>query len=111
MNIAVIGSGISGMVAARLLANEHGVHAFEAGGYVGGHTNTVAVELAGQSYALETGFMVFNDRTYPNFVRMPELLQVPWRNSDMSFSVRCERTGLEYCGSSLAGGPCGTSKP
>jgi len=103
MRIAVIGSGVSGMVAARLLAGGNDLHVFEAGDYVGGHTNTVSVELAGQSYPLDTGFMVFNDRTYPNFVRMLELLQVPWRNSDMSFSVRCERTGLEYCGSSLGG--------
>jgi uncharacterized protein len=103
MKIAVIGSGVSGMVAARLLADGNELHVFEAGNYVGGHTNTVSVELAGQSYALDTGFMVFNDRTYPNFLRMLELLQVPWRNSDMSFSVRCEPTGLEYCGSSLGG--------
>jgi predicted NAD/FAD-binding protein len=103
MKIAVIGSGISGMVTARLLAGEHDVHVFEAGDYVGGHTNTVSVNLAGESYPLDTGFMVFNDRTYPNFVRMLDLLRVPWRNSEMSFSVRCERTGLEYCGSSLGG--------
>ena len=96
MRIAVIGTGISGMLAARLLASEHELSVFEAGDYVGGHTNTVTVDLEGESYPLDTGFMVFNDRTYPNFVRMLDLLRVPWRNSDMSFSVRRERTGLEW---------------
>lgn len=103
MKIAIIGSGISGLLAARLLADEHEVHVFEAGDYAGGHTNTVSFEAFGQSYAADTGFMVFNDRTYPNFIRLLSLLDVPARMSDMSFSVRCDRTGLEYQGSSLNG--------
>ena len=64
MKIAVIGSGISGLLAARLLADEHEVHVFEANHYAGGHTNTVSFEAFGQPYAADTGFMVFNDRTY-----------------------------------------------
>ena len=68
---------------------------FEAEGYVGGHTHTVDVKVDGETYAADTGFMVFNDRTYPNFIRMLDLLGVPSRDSDMSFSVRCDRTGLE----------------
>ncbi len=103
MKIAVIGSGISGLLAARLLATKHEVHMFEANDYVGGHTNTVEFEVFGQRYAADTGFMVFNDRTYPNFIAMLDLLGVPARWSDMSFSVRCDRTGLEYQGSSLNG--------
>ena len=103
MKIAVIGSGISGLLAARLLADEHEVHVFEANSYVGGHTNTVSFEAFGQSYAADTGFMVFNDRTYPNFIRLLQMLDVPARMSDMSFSVRCDKTGLEYQGSSLNG--------
>ncbi len=103
MKIAVIGSGISGLLSARLLAAEHEVHVFEANGYAGGHTNTVEFEAFGRRYAADTGFMVCNDRTYPNFVAMLELLNVPARWSDMSFSVRCDRTGLEYQGSSLNG--------
>ena len=103
MKIAVIGSGISGLLAARLLATKHEVHMFEANDYVGGHTNTVDFEVFGQRYAADTGFMVFNDRTYPNFIRMLDFLGVPARWSDMSFSVRCDRTGLEYQGSSLNG--------
>ena len=103
MRIAVIGSGISGLLAARLLADEHEVHVFEANSYAGGHTNTVSFAAFGQPYAADTGFMVFNDRTYPNFIRLLQMLDVPARMSDMSFSVRCDRTGLEYQGSSLNG--------
>ena len=103
MRIAIIGSGISGLLSARLLADEHEVHVFEANEYAGGHTNTVSFEAFGHRYAADTGFMVFNDRTYPNFVQMLQILGVPARNSDMSFSVRCDKTGLEYQGSSLNG--------
>ena len=103
MKIAVVGSGISGLLAARLLADEHGVHVFEANEYAGGHTNTVTFEAFGGRYAADTGFMVFNERTYPHFVRLLQMLDVPARNSDMSFSVRCDRTGLEYQGSTLNG--------
>lgn len=91
------------MLAARLLADDHDVHLFESESYVGGHTHTVDVEVGGSRYPADTGFMVFNDRTYPNFVRMLDWLEVPSRASDMSFSVRCDRTGLEYQGGTLLG--------
>ena len=91
------------MFAARLLADDHDVHLFEANSYVGGHTHTVDVEVGGTRYPADTGFMVFNDRTYPNFIRMLDWLEVPSRASDMSFSVRCDRTGLEYQGGTLLG--------
>ena len=103
MRIAVIGTGISGMLAARMLSGDHEVHVFEANDYLGGHTNTIEIDAFGRSYSLDTGFMVFNHRTYPNFVRMLRLLEIPEQESDMSFSVRCLRTGLEYQGSSLNG--------
>ncbi len=103
MKIAIIGSGISGLLAARLLADDHEVHVFEANAYVGGHTNTVSFEAFGRRFAADTGFMVFNDRTYPNFVRLLGMLGIAARGSDMSFSVRCDKTGLEYQGSSLNG--------
>ena len=103
MRIAIVGSGISGLLAARLLAADHDVHVFEAENYPGGHTNTVTCQVFGRDYAVDTGFMVFNDRTYPNFVRMLQVLDIPARNSDMSFSVRCDKSGLEYQGSSLNG--------
>ncbi len=98
MRVAVIGAGISGNLVARLLCDEYEVHVFEAGNYAGGHANTVDVELSGRPYSVDTGFMVFNERTYPNFCRMLDLLCVEAQDSDMSFSVRCERTGLEYKG-------------
>ena len=103
MKIAIIGSGISGLLAARLLTADHDIHVLEANSYVGGHANTVSFEAFERHYAADTGFMVFNDRTYPNFVRLLQVLDVPARNSDMSFSVRCDKTGLEYQGSSLNG--------
>ena len=103
MRIAVIGSGISGSLAARLLASEHEVTLFEANAYLGGHANTVDVQMPGETYPVDTGFMVFNRRTYPNFCHLLNLLGVPVQNTDMSFSVRSSRTGVEYQGSSLGG--------
>ena len=103
MRIAVIGGGVSGCVAARLLSSKHDVELFEARHYVGGHANTVDVEIGDRSYPVDTGFMVYNEKTYPNFCRMLEILQVPSQPSDMSFSVRCDRSGWEYQGSSLNG--------
>jgi predicted NAD/FAD-binding protein len=96
MRIGVIGSGISGMVAAYHLSRDHEVTVFEAGRYVGGHTHTVDVEIENEqrSLAVDTGFIVFNDWTYPNFIALLDQLKVPWQHSDMSFSVRCARTGL-----------------
>ncbi len=101
MRIAVIGSGISGMVAAHHLSREHEVTVYEAGRYIGGHTHTVDIEHEGKAFAIDTGFIVFNDWTYPNFIELMDELEVPWQNSQMSFSVRCEKTGLEYNGTSL----------
>jgi uncharacterized protein len=101
MRIAVIGSGISGMVAAYHLSRCHAVTVYEAGPYIGGHTNTVDVEYRGRDYAVDTGFIVYNDWTYPNFIRLLDTLGVPWQPSQMSFSVRCERSGLEYNGTSI----------
>jgi predicted NAD/FAD-binding protein len=103
MRIAVIGGGISGNLCARLLSEAHDVHVFEANEYLGGHTNSVEINAFGRGFVVDTGFMVFNDRTYPNFTRLLELLGVPDQPSDMSFSVRCRRSGLEYQGSSLNG--------
>ena len=101
MRIAVIGSGISGLVSAYQLSREHDVTVFEAADHIGGHTHTVDVEHAGRAYAVDTGFIVFNDWTYPNFVRLLDELQVLWQPSAMSFSVRCEKSGLEYNGTSI----------
>ena len=101
MRIAVVGAGVAGLHAAWRLARAHDVTVFEAANYAGGHTATVDVEWAGRSYAVDTGFIVFNDWTYPNFIAMLEELGVAWQPSNMSFSLRCERSGLEYNGTSL----------
>lgn len=101
--VAVIGSGVSGLLAARLLATRAQVTLFEAAACVGGHTCTIDVPVEDRTVPVDTGFMVFNERTYPHLVRLLELLGVPSRESDMSFSVRCDRTGWEFCGTSWAG--------
>lgn len=103
MRIGIIGSGISGLVAARALSASHEVCVLEAADYIGGHTNTIDVEIAGERHAIDTGFIVFNDRTYPNFVRLLGELGVASQLTTMSFSVRCERTGLEYRGADPSG--------
>ncbi|MGF1615516.1 MAG: NAD(P)/FAD-dependent oxidoreductase [Gammaproteobacteria bacterium] len=101
MNIAIIGSGISGLVAAHQLHTEHAITLFEANDYLGGHTHTVEVETDGRRYGIDTGFIVFNDWTYPHFVALLETLGVASQPSTMSFSVHCQRSGLEYNGTSL----------
>ena len=101
MKIAVIGTGIAGNVAAYRLAGDHEITVFEADRRIGGHTNTVDVLAAGQRWAVDTGFIVFNDLTYPNFIALLDELGVESQASDMSFSVRSERDGLEYNGASL----------
>jgi predicted NAD/FAD-binding protein len=101
MKIAVIGAGIAGNVVAWHLAHEHEVAVFEAGSHIGGHTHTHDVEQAGRRYRVDTGFIVFNDRTYPNFIGLLEQLGVASQPSHMSFSVRDERSGLEYNGTSV----------
>ena len=101
MRIAVIGTGIAGMVAAYLLSDEHELVVFEAEDYVGGHTHTIDVGLNGQTYAVDTGFIVFNEKTYPNFVRLMKRLGIAWQLSNMSFSVQCKKTGLEFSPSTL----------
>ncbi|NGP54241.1 FAD-dependent oxidoreductase [Thioalkalivibrio sp. XN8] len=101
MRIAIIGSGIAGLTAARKLCLEHEVTVFEANDYIGGHTNTIDVEAEGRQWAVDTGFIVFNDWTYPNFIALMKELGVASQPSQMGFSMRCARTGIEYCGSSL----------
>ena len=101
MRIAIVGGGISGLTAAHLLSREHEVQVFEAARHLGGHTYTVEVEEAGQTLPVDMGFIVYNRRNYPNFVRLLDELGVGTAESEMSFSVRCEQTGLEWNGSSL----------
>lgn len=101
MKIAVIGTGIAGNVAARHLARDHEITVFEASDRIGGHTHTVDVRIDGRDYAIDTGFIVYNDRTYPNFLALLDELGVASQASEMSFSVHNGQSGLEYNGSSL----------
>ena len=101
MKIAIIGTGISGLVAARELYQEHQLTIFEAADRIGGHTHTIDVELEDGSYSIDTGFIVFNEANYPNFSSIIRELGIPTRNTTMSFSVRCDESGLEYNGTSL----------
>jgi len=101
MRLAVIGGGIAGLATAHLLCGDHEVTLFEANDYLGGHTHTVDVPLDGTTWAVDTGFIVFNGRTYPNFIRLLDRLGVASQPSVMSFSVTSERSGLEYCATNL----------
>ncbi|WP_060512400.1 NAD(P)/FAD-dependent oxidoreductase [Pseudomonas sp. NBRC 111124] len=102
MRIAIIGSGIAGLTCAHLLSRRHAVTLFEAADRVGGHTHTVDVNWRGRQYAVDTGFIVFNDWTYPHFIRLLEHLGVASRITEMSFSVHDPRTGFEYNGHDLS---------
>lgn len=101
MRIAIVGTGIAGLVAAYRLHREHALTVFEANDYVGGHTHTIPVERFGRTYAVDTGFIVFNERTYPRFIALLDELGVASQPTTMSFSVRCEQSGLEYNGANL----------
>jgi predicted NAD/FAD-binding protein len=101
MKVAVIGSGIAGMACAHYLQDTCDVHVLEAGPRLGGHTATVDVLLGGRRYAIDTGFIVYNDWTYPNFIALMDKLGVANKPTEMSFSLSDQATGLEYAGSSL----------
>ncbi|MFT5782256.1 MAG: putative NAD/FAD-binding protein [Pseudomonas sp.] len=101
MKIAIIGSGISGLTAAYLLNRNHQISVFEASDWVGGHTHTVDVQVDGRLYAIDTGFIVFNNWTYPNFIKLLDQLGVAYQPTEMSFSVCDPESGLEYNGNTL----------
>ena len=96
--IAIIGSGISGLTSAYFLSKEHDVTVFEKNDYIGGHTATIDVELDGKDYAVDTGFIVFNNRTYPVFQKLMAEIGMGKQETEMSFSVHHTRTGIEYNG-------------
>lgn len=103
MRVAIIGGGVSGLVTGYRLYKQHDVTLFEANDYVGGHTNTIDIENDEGQFAIDTGFIVFNDRTYPNFIALMDELKVASQPTRMSFSVSCEKTGLEYRGADFNG--------
>lgn len=101
--IAIVGTGIAGLTCAYYLSPNHEVTIFESADYIGGHTHTVEVEKDGEKVWVDTGFIVFNDRTYPNFINLMKEIGVTAQKTEMSFSVRNDVLALEYNGGSLAG--------
>ncbi|MCQ8894912.1 FAD-dependent oxidoreductase [Limnobacter humi] len=99
--VAVVGGGVSGLTAAYALREHADVTLFEANSYIGGHTNTVDMALHGQHFPVDTGFLVYNERTYPNLIRLFDELQVETVMSDMSFSVCLPELNLEWAGTNL----------
>jgi len=101
LKIAIIGSGISGLTAAYHLNQKHEITLYEANDYVGGHTHTHSIKKSGNEHFIDTGFIVFNKKTYPNFLELIEELGVDYCETSMSFSVSSQRNGMEYNGTSL----------
>ena len=101
LSIAVVGAGISGLAAARELDAEHDVTLYEARDTAGGHTRTLEFERFGEEYRADLGFMVFNEANYPQFTELLRGLNIPSRDTQMSFSLRCDQSGLEYHGSTI----------
>ena len=99
--IAIVGTGISGMTCAYLLNKQNDITVFEANDYIGGHTATKDVEVNGQQYSIDTGFIVYNDWTYPNFIKLLDQLGVINQPTEMSFSVKNLASGLEYNGNTI----------
>ena len=101
MKIAIIGSGISGLTAAYLLHDEHELTLYEANDYIGGHTHTHELEFEGKTWRVDSGFIVYNEKTYPNFIKLLKKLKIVSQKSSMGFSVKAPYKQLEYSGSSL----------
>ena len=103
MRIAIIGSGISGLTAAYLLNHDHEITLYEANDHIGGHTHTHDIEIEGKIWAVDSGFIVYNERSYPNFIRILDELGVERKPTRMGFSVKSVSNNLEYAGHSLDG--------
>ena len=98
---AIIGTGIAGMGCGHFLQNETDLTFYEQADYIGGHTNTITVDEDGSPVYIDTGFMVFNYKTYPNLIKLFAEIKAPVKKTDMSFSVQHLPSGLEYSGSSV----------
>ncbi len=101
--IAIVGTGVAGMAAGYFLRDRYEVHFFEKNRTPGGHTNTVTADENGRTVPIDTGFMVYNEATYPNLVRFFRELSIPTQPTSMSFSVQHRPSGLEYCGTGVLG--------
>ena len=101
MKVAIIGSGISGLTAAYLLQKEHDITVFEANDYIGGHTHTHEISQNNKTWSVDSGFIVYNEKTYPNFIRLLKKLKVGVQKTTMGFSVKAPSKNLEYAGGSI----------
>jgi predicted NAD/FAD-binding protein len=101
MKIAIIGSGISGLTSAYLLNKHHDIKVFEANDYIGGHTHTHTINMDGADYEVDSGFIVYNENTYPNFIKLLKELNVKTQISSMGFSITSRNNKIEYAGNSL----------
>jgi predicted NAD/FAD-binding protein len=101
MKIAVVGSGISGLTLAHYLGKKHQITLFEKDNRVGGHTHTHSIKIDNKKINVDSGFIVFNKKTYPNFLKLIKELDVPFQKSSMSFSVQSKLNGLEYNGNNF----------
>ena len=101
MKVAIIGSGISGLTAAYLLHKDHDITVFEANDYIGGHTHTHEIKQNDKLWSVDSGFIVYNEQTYPNFISLLQKLKVEVQKTSMGFSVKSPSTNLEYSGGSL----------
>jgi uncharacterized protein len=103
MKIAIVGTGVAGLTAAHSLHREHDITVFEKDTRLGGHAHTLTVREGERELGLDTGFLVYNEKTYPNFTRLLKELRVATQPSSMSFSVQCARCRIEYCGHTMRG--------
>ncbi|MAJ45447.1 MAG: FAD-dependent oxidoreductase [Candidatus Marinimicrobia bacterium] len=101
MKIAIIGSGISGLTSAYFLNKEHDVYVYEKNNYIGGHTHTHSIKEDNKIYNIDSGFIVFNEDTYPNFIKLLKALDVEVEKTSMGFSVKSTKKNLEYAGNSF----------
>lgn len=101
MKLAIIGSGISGLTAGHLLNRKHDISIFEANDYIGGHTHTHNLKVRNKDYLIDTGFIVYNERTYPSFINLLDKLGVERQLSTMGFSVKSTSEDYEYSGESI----------
>ena len=102
MKIAIIGTGISGLTAAYLLNRKHDIIVFEKNDYIGGHTHTHSIKNGSESLSVDSGFIVYNEMTYPNFIKLLDILNVKRQPTSMGFSVKSIKKNLEYAGNSIA---------
>ena len=102
MKIAIIGTGISGLTAAYLLNKNHNITVFEKNDYIGGHTHTHDISVNNIDYAIDTGFICYNENTYPNFIKLLKILGVESQKTTMGFSVKSLKKDLEYAGNSIS---------